>query len=345
MPIAVPSSYAQSKDWQKKIDYNPGSYQGRSYTSGFRARTYDAPDRERVAAPRTVSMGGQGTSGLVSSSIMEARRRARLTGRDLSEAEMKGITDPYYEQAANRLTARRGLALAEREQDITQRGQDIQEGLGYAGLTSAERMKGGELDLQAKGLTSAEAMKMRELGSQEKMYGAGLEMESAKLAAQERMAMESEKTARYGVERQEATARHQTKETSGFFGGGGLVGTGFGKSGPIKCMIISACIARVCYETDIAREYRDCVLDDNTLAGYYLLSSILVPFILMFGTLKKLVKRFLVDRFVDQFEWYFGLKEKPELKTSGFVTHKFLGFCKILGRFLNTEAWIAPHRG
>jgi hypothetical protein len=332
MPVMIPSSPAQSKNWQRSTNFSP-----QAYRSDFTANAYDRAPRPAIGAPRTVEAGGQTTSKLLSTSLAEAKRRARLTGRNLSEAETEAIVSPYFGQASERLTARRGLALTERGQDITQRGQDISEGLGYAGLSSAERIAEGAQGLTAKGLTSTE-----------KMYGAGLEMEAGKLASQERIAQLQAGTTIRGAEIQSATARHQTESTRGFFGGGGLLGVGLGKGGGgmggLKCMIISSCTSPQSWDVEIAREYRDCVLDDKTLAGYYLLSSILVPFILTFGWLKRLTKKFLVDRFVDQFEWYFMLKEKPELRTSAVVTHKFLGFCKMIGKHLDAEAWIAPHR-
>ena len=166
---------------------------------------FDFTPQPRPAAPGTIGTGGQGTRGLLTSTLREGRRRARLTGRQLSQAETKGITGGYFGQASERLGQRKGLALAERGQEVTMRGQDIGEmlgreniGLGYAGLTSAEKMhtagltstekiEEGRLGLGYAGITSQEKMAQSKIASAESMFKQGLisqkELQGVQIAA------------------------------------------------------------------------------------------------------------------------------------------------------------------
>jgi hypothetical protein len=121
----------------------------------------------------------------------------------------------------------------------------------------------------------------------------------------------------------------------GGFGTSGMPGegdAGEGGGGNCACIIISACTSRNSPEVNITRAYRDEFLDHQTLAGYYLLATFVVPLIKRYSAVKWLVKKILVDRIVDYCDFQMGGREEMKLKTSKFITEKFLGFCRILGR-------------
>lgn len=250
------------------------------------ALTYVPPEDENIR------LGGQSTSKLLTGTLEDAKRRARLTGRNLSQAEIEGLTSSHFGAAGNRLAARHGLSL-------TKRGQDINAELGYAGLASKEEMFG-------RGLTSHEALAREQLAT---------DFQIAQMTAGEQ--------------------RRATESSGGLFGGGGFLGLG--------CIIISACTSRSSWQVELAREYRDCVLDETTLGGYYALSHVVAPLIFKYKLVKWVLKRFLVDRMADRFEWYFGLRKTHKFCTSRFVTHKFLSFCKFIGKHVNAKAYIELH--
>lgn len=52
-----------------------------------------------------------------SDSLMEARRKAQLQGRPLSQGEMQGITEAYAKTSAERLQAQKQMDLAEKGQE------------------------------------------------------------------------------------------------------------------------------------------------------------------------------------------------------------------------------------
>lgn len=257
-----------------------------------------------------IESGGQSTSRILTSALAEARRRARLTGRELSAAETEGLTREHFRGAESRLATRKGLGLQER-------GLDIQEALGYAGLKTTKR-----------GQDIGRALGYAGLKTTERGQDIGL------------------KASKYGANVGAATARYQTGKTSGFFGGGGFLGLGEGSiMNPAGyCIIITACTTANSYEVNITREYRDKVLSSVTLGGYYALCPFVVPFILKYRRFKQFVKKVLVDRLVDQFEWYLGYKPKRQLCTSRFVTKYFLKLCRFIGRRVNKDFWLTVHR-
>jgi hypothetical protein len=132
-----------------------------------------------------------------------------------------------------------------------------------------------------------------------------------------------------------------TEEILGLGDPGGQI-LGFGPSGPASkiikkgCIIISACTHPDSDEVNTARLYRDWVLDETTLTGYYLLSAYLAPVIYKYKAVKRFFKRYLVDRLMDYAEKNFYLAEDGyQFKTSKTITEGFLSLCKTLGNFTN----------
>jgi hypothetical protein len=127
----------------------------------------------------------------------------------------------------------------------------------------------------------------------------------------------------------------------GGFGTPGMPGegdAGEGGGGNPGCIIVTACTSKDSPKVDITREYRDKVLDIETLSGYYLIAAFVVPFINKFKIVKVIVRIGLVERIVDYCAHALGKQEKRNYRTSKFVTEKFLGFCRIVGRLVG---WIA----
>jgi len=297
---------SENKYVEKKL-VEPWDYDASEYKSLFMPKDYNyvPTDEDKVGT------GGQTTRRLLTSSLQEAQRRARLSGRSLSEAETEGITRGFFGQAGERLTQKRGLALQKR-------GQDISAGLAYAGLSSAERMKKGQLDLVAAGLTAADKAKAADVRLAQQ--GLNVQLETGRMAG--------------------ATAR----ETSGLFGQGGILGLGIG-SGDTACIIITACTHPNSYEVDVARVYRDFLLDAQTLSGYYALCCVVVPLIRKFNWFKRLMKNLLVNRLIDYGEWVIQITDKPRLCTTKKIARGFLKVCSVVGKFVDKESWLAKHRG
>ncbi len=118
----------------------------------------------------------------------------------------------------------------------------------------------------------------------------------------------------------------------GFIGGvAGLIGA--------RCIIISACTSEDSYEVEISREYRDKYMDMPTLVGYYAFASKVAPYIHKYPIIKRLTKKFLVDRMVDYGEWFLRYKTKRKFRSSWWVTMGFLGLCRTIGMFKRSLAW------
>ena len=334
-------------------------------TTTFRPTTYTAPDQARPTPTGEIRTGGQTTRRLLTSTLEEARRRARLTGRKLSAGEVEGTTRGFFAGAAARLAARKGLQLQERGQDITMRGQDISADLGYAGLTSREKIAGGELGLGYAGLTSAERIGLNKIASLEKMYAQGLisvgQLQAARISAEKAMEAERIKLGYYQTEGQMSAAeramQQQRKQSVGMLGGmaagaaigsaipgvGTAIGAGVGAlAGGLLgdiCIIITACTSRNSPEVNIARVYRDEHLDATTRAGYYWLSGILVPFILKHKRFKYFIKKWLVDSIVDHSLCVLGDKDYYWFRGSKFIMVNFLRLCKLIG-YCMTDRYI-----
>jgi hypothetical protein len=134
-----------------------------------------------------------------------------------------------------------------------------------------------------------------------------------------------------------AVADPIAKFGAGDFGGGveGIV------AGPVRavrdaarsvCIIVTACTDPDSPEVEIAREFRDKFLDAEQLRGYYLLASKIVPLIESNGIVKKLVKKWLVDRLVDYGAVMLGKKEKTSLRSSYIVSRLFLSLIRAVGK-------------
>ena len=98
------------------------------------------------------------------------------------------------------------------------------------------------------------------------------------------------------------------------------------------CIIVTACTDRHSPEVEIAREFRDKFLDADQLRGYYQIAEKIVPLIESNGTIKRLVKKWLVDRLVDYGAVVLGKKEKTLLRSSWIVSRAFLSLIRTVGK-------------
>jgi len=239
--------------------------------------------------------------------LMEAKRRAQLQGRPISEQETRGITEGFAKSAAATNIAEQGLSLQEK-------GLEAQKSQFAESLAQRKYETEKELEAAEK---EREHQKMRGIASGVgtvaggiigAVYGGGYGgVAGAAIGSQAGGAM-------YEIDPLKGVAK-------GIFG---------------NCIIISACTSPYSYEVQVAREYRDQFMDEQMLFGYYFLCELIVPAIRRFSVVKTAFKKFLVEPLVDFGEWRLGKKGNcPWL--SCFISNSFLGFCLGLGKSLDRK--------
>jgi hypothetical protein len=120
----------------------------------------------------------------------------------------------------------------------------------------------------------------------------------------------------------------------GISGSEGGIASGEGKSGMLRCIIVTACTGRNSPEVEIARKYRDRFLDADQLRGYYALAEMVVPVLERNKKARQNVKKWLVDRLIDYGEYRIGLKQRKPLWSSVAVSKVFLATIKAIGMIL-----------
>ena len=253
------------------------------------------------------------------------RRQARLRGRPLTRNEAAAPFEALAATAGTRLAQQKGLKLQE-------------EGLG----------------LEERRITSTETIAEQNRKIERERLANIKEAEQARLAESQRVTDLELKAAE---EAQEVTTSGRIVSgavgaAGGAFAGGkvaALAGSTFGPLGTIIggilglgagivsgkfCIIVTVCTRRYSHEVNITREYRDKMLDPETLTGYYILASILVPILLRSIWARKVVKKLLVDRLVDHGEVELGYKTKYAHRLSKWVAGSFLRLCKGVARVM-----------
>ncbi len=259
--------------------------------------------------------------------LMEAKRRAQLQGRPLSEQEARGISEGYARAAGEKNIA---------ESSLTQQESQFARQLAQRKFEEAEKMRIAEQEREhekMRGIASGVAGTAGGIvgGIFGGIPGAGVgasagsaigptmyEIDPLKPLAKRIVGASSEDWKKYGGGALAAT--------DPAFGGLYAVTKGFG-----SCIIISSCTSSDSHEVQIAREYRDRYMDVETLTGYYLLCQWVVPRIRKYPLFKAMVKRMLVDRLVDFGEVDLGYKPKRGMWSSWMVTNSFLSVCRCLG--------------
>jgi len=102
------------------------------------------------------------------------------------------------------------------------------------------------------------------------------------------------------------------------------------------CIIITAATAPDSYEVQVAREYRDLFLSPTTLRGYYIIAEKIVPLMTRYRSIKRLIKRHLVDNLITFARWQLGIWGFDELKsrpsnTAICITCVFILLCDVIG--------------
>lgn len=126
-------------------------------------------------------------------------------------------------------------------------------------------------------------------------------------------------------------------------GPGAIVGAALGGLvGAVSdgCIIVTACTSADSDEVNVARQYRDKFLTPEQLRGYYMIAEKIVPLIVRFPLVRRIVKRFLVDNLVVYgrhalAQIGIGRSLHPELLTPGpaatIITRVFLALCRVVG--------------
>ncbi len=232
---------------------------------------------------------------------MEAKRRAQLSGRPISQQEVEGVAKGFADTAATKNIA---------EQGLTQQKEQFSQTLAFEKEKDVEQRRIAEEERKHQKMrtiaSGAGAVAGGVLGTIFATPGMGT-IAGAAVGSQAGGAM-------YEIDPLKGVA-------NSIFGG---------------CIIISSCTSPNSYEVNIARGYRDSYMDEITLTGYYALCFVLVPLIRKYPRFKRLVKRILVDRLVAYGEAVLGVESTRHYRTSSLISKAFLGFCGALGSFTNT---------
>jgi len=102
------------------------------------------------------------------------------------------------------------------------------------------------------------------------------------------------------------------------------------------CIIITAATSPDSYEVQVAREYRDWFLSPSTLRGYYIIAERVVPLMSKYRSVKKLIKRHLVDNLITYARWQLGSwgidEQMPRPSNTAIcITNAFLFLCDVIG--------------
>lgn len=241
--------------------------------------------------------------------LMEAKRKAQLQGRPVSEQEVRGITEGYAKSATDTGLRERGLEIQEKglgqqesqfTRQLAQRKAEVDEEMRVAD----EERKHQKMRGIASGVGTVAGGILGGFLGAAGTYGFGTAAGAAGGAA----LGGSVGSAMYEIDPLKGVAK-------GIFGG---------------CIIISSCTSPTSYEVELAREYRDKHMDEDTLFGYYFLCGLTVPGIKRFSSIRWAFKRLLVDSLVDYGEWMLGRKHGCRA-ASRVISQGFLGACRFLG--------------
>jgi hypothetical protein len=99
---------------------------------------------------------------------------------------------------------------------------------------------------------------------------------------------------------------------------------------PLK--FVTACYGKKSEEVNMAREYKDTFLDEDTKRGYYMLAEQLVPVMKKDESYKQYVKENLVDHLIKVGKHRLDKTDIQPTKESINITDGFLNFCNIMGK-------------
>ena len=238
--------------------------------------------------------------------LMQAKRRAQLQGRPISQQEVRGITEGFAQNATEANLRERGLGLQEKglEEQKSQFGQTLVQHKYEVELERKTAEEAKEDEKKRAIATGVGAIGGAIGGSF--IPGVGTLVGAAIGSAIG--------PAAYEIDPFKAISPPNVLS---------------------KCIIISSCTSPNSNEVQIAREYRDKFMTEEMLTGYYFLCGLFVPFILKYKPIKMIFKKLLVDRLIDYGEWRMDYRKKRKYLTSALVTRVFLSSCYALGRGIN----------
>jgi hypothetical protein len=298
-----------------------------------------------------------------SDALMEARRKAQLTGRPLSQQEVASAASGYAMTAAERAAQQKQLDIAQQQADTSKASQEVQ----AQAQAAQEEQFAQELAARNEQFAAQMGLSQSQFEESQNQFAANLALQTknAETAASQFKTsydLEMFKTQKQ-IEAADAAVRTQGRTaiasgvTTGALAGalygaqaGSTVGPGYGTAigagvgllaGLVasggKCIIITACTDPHSYEVEISRAFRDTFMDQEELAGYYWLAPKIAPLILKYPWFKRFIKKNLVDRLVDYGEWALGLKIKEPKRLSNIVARSFLELCHTIGLFVGKE--------
>lgn len=264
--------------------------------------------------------------------LAEAKRRARLQGRPLSEQETAGISEGVAAGASDRVQKGKALALSE-EQVANQKeqfGENL--ALNQAGFEQTKLQNQRQYELAQKTLENQIAQYNASSETQKEQFGEQMQFqiaESAKQAAQWQKTVETQaeqfrktyELQKSGQEAQIAAANNANKSSG-------------------CCIIVTVCSnptmkyvegkGRDSYAVNVTRIYRDTYMPPMQLRGYYMIAEALVPRMLESDRMMQWAKENIVDNVVPYCEWRIGLHRRPSIKTI-IKAKVFLWLCSFVG--------------
>lgn len=110
------------------------------------------------------------------------------------------------------------------------------------------------------------------------------------------------------------------------------------------CIIVTACTNPDSEEVQIARAYRDTLMDRETLRGYYMIAELVVPIMAINNAFRAMVKTAVVDSWIEYGKYILGIipvcSDTAKEETRGFLeTCKEIGMMSPPFRRSNSEVY------
>lgn len=256
--------------------------------------------------------------------LAEAKRRARLSGRPVSQQEVAGISEGQAAGASDRIAKAKVIALQE-DQATTQKEQF---GLSF----EQQKMQNQrQYELAQETLESQIAQYEASSAAQKAQFGEQMAFqiaESAKQAKQWETALkiqEEQWKKDYEFKQWQTNAQIQAANNSGGRGCCIIVTVA---SNPTMKYVEGR--GRDSYAVNVTRIYRDTYMPPWQLRGYYMVAEKLVPRMLKSQRVMDWAKRNIVDHVVPFCEWRIGLHSRPPIRTI-IQAKAFLGLCSVVG--------------
>jgi hypothetical protein len=257
--------------------------------------------------------------------LAEAKRRAKLSGRPVSQQEVAGISEGQAAGASDRIAKGKVIALQE-DQSATQKEQ-------FGQSFEQQKMQNQrQYELAQETLESQIAQYEASSAAQKQQFGAQMVFqigESAKQAKQWQTALDVQQT-QYAKDDEFRVwnANQQVQAARDAGGGGGCCIIVTVASNPTMKYVEGR--GRDSYAVNVTRIYRDTYMPPWQLRGYYMVAEALVPRMLKSQKVMDWVKRNIVDHGVPYCEWRIGMHKRPSIRTI-IQAKAFLWLCSVVG--------------